>query len=334
MAELTVAAGLAKGLMRLAVSRGAPQAELLARAGIDPGDLEDHDTRIPFSRYVALMRAGQALAGDPALALHYGEERDFSEVSVVGLIGLASETMLEAFAQLNRYGRLVVEFDGPPDRFQLVREGEDLWMVDTRENPNAFSELTESTFAGMVCGPRRFGVSQLVKAVEVTHPVPAWRAEYERIFQAPVAFERDRNAMLLDERWIFHRMQLQPRYAFGILSRHADALLASLEGAKTARGQVEALLAPVLHTGQASMDAIAGKLGMSRPTLFRRLKAEGVTFEAVLDDLRRRMALDYLGTRKVSVNETAYLVGFSEAAAFSRAFKRWTGKSPREVRAG
>ena len=334
MAELTVAGGLARGLTDLAVSKGADQVELLARAGIDPADLEDHDTRIPYPRYVALMRAGQALAGDPALALHYGETRDFSGISIVGLIGNASETMLEAFAQLNRYGRLVVEFDGPPDRFQLVREGEALWMVDTRQNPNAFSELTESTFAGMVCGPRRFGVSQLVKAVEVTHAAPAYRAEYERIFQAPVAFERDRNAMLLDETWIFHRIQLQPRYAFGILSQHADGLLASLEGAKTTRGQVEALLVPILHTGQASMVAVAAKMAISRPTLFRRLKAEGVTFEAVLDDLRRRMALDYLGTRKVSVNETAYLVGFSEAAPFSRAFKRWTGKSPREVRAG
>ena len=69
---------------------------------------------------------------------------------------------------------------------------------------------------------------------------------------------------------------------------------------------------------------------MSRDTLYRRLKAEGVTFEQVLDGLRHRLALDYLSARKVSVNETAYLVGFADAAAFSRAFKRWTGISPRD----
>jgi AraC-like DNA-binding protein len=90
---------------------------------------------------------------------------------------------------------------------------------------------------------------------------------------------------------------------------------------------------PVLHTGNANMDAIAGKLGISRQTLFRKLKAEGVTFEKVLDELRYRMAADYLGARKVSVNETAYLVGFSEPAAFSRVFKRWSGCSPRTLRA-
>jgi AraC-like DNA-binding protein len=62
------------------------------------------------------------------------------------------------------------------------------------------------------------------------------------------------------------------------------------------------------------------------------LKAEGATFEKVLDELRHKMALHYLSGNKVSVSETAYLVGFSEPAAFSRAFKRWTGSSPRAAR--
>ena len=77
------------------------------------------------------------------------------------------------------------------------------------------------------------------------------------------------------------------------------------------------------------MDMIAVKLGFSRQTLFRQLKAEGVTFEEVLDELRQGLALHYLSEKKVPVNETAYLLGFSEPAAFSRAFKRWTGSSPR-----
>jgi AraC-like DNA-binding protein len=89
----------------------------------------------------------------------------------------------------------------------------------------------------------------------------------------------------------------------------------------------------MLHTGDASRDAIAEKMGLSRQTLFRTLKAEGTTFEKVLDELRHKMALNYLSGKKVSVNETAYLVGFSEPAAFSRAFKRWTGSSPRMMRA-
>jgi AraC-like DNA-binding protein len=116
------------------------------------------------------------------------------------------------------------------------------------------------------------------------------------------------------------------------LSERADALLKSLQDAKTTRGRVEAILMPVLHTGEVNMDAVAEKLGLSRQTLYRQLKAEGVTFEDVLDELRHKLALHFLAGKKVSVNETAYLVGFSDPAAFSRAFKRWTGMNPRDAR--
>jgi AraC-like DNA-binding protein len=334
MPELTVAAGLARGLMELAMSKGASRQALAARSGIDSADLADQDNRIPFAKYVALMRAGKELTHDPALALHYGATNDLSQISIVGLIGYASETMLDAYAQLNRYGRLVIEFDGPQKRFRIEPDHAGVWVVDNRENPNDFPELTESTFARMICGPRQFGVTQLAKAVHVTHAAPSYRDEVERVFGAPVTYEAARNAVLMDEKWMSHRIQLQPRYVFGILSEHADALLRSLENSKTARGRVESLLIPILHTGDASMDIIAAKMALSRQTLFRRLKAEDTTFEKVLDELRHRMALDYLGARKVSVNETAYLVGFSDPAAFSRAFKRWTGKSPSQARAG
>lgn len=334
MPELTVAAGLARGLVDLAVARGADCSALLDRAGIDPADLADQDVRIPFDRYVALMRTAKALTGDPALALHYGETSQLSDISVVGLIGDASETMMEAFLQLGRYGRLVVEVDGPSPRLQMEMRGPDAWLIDTRAHPNDFPELTESTFARLICGPRRFGVSQLARQVRVTHPAPDYRAEYDRIYGAPVTFDAAENAIQVDTVWFTHRIQLQPRYVFGVLSEHADALLKSLESSKTLRGRVESLLMPVLHTGQANVDQVAGKLGVSRQTLFRRLKAEGVTFEAVLDALRHRLAVHYLKGRKVSVNETAYLVGFSDPAAFSRAFKRWTGVSPRTLRQG
>jgi len=120
---------------------------------------------------------------------------------------------------------------------------------------------------------------------------------------------------------------VQPRFAFGILSDHAEQLLQSLEGSKSARGRVESLLMPILHTGHASIDVIAARLAVSRQTLYRQLKAEGVTFETVLDELRHKLAVHYLSGKRTSVNETAYLVGFSEPAAFSRAFKRaFTGR--------
>lgn len=329
----TVSSGFVLALLGFATSQGADRAALLTHADIDATDLADRDSRIPFAKYQALMRAAKTMTGDPALALHFGEAVDVVEFSIIGLIGQASDTMMEAFVQLNRYVRLIVDIptDGP-DRFVMRREESGLWMYDMRRDPNAFPELGESAFSHIAAGPRRVGVPEWVREVRYTHAAPPYHAAYQRVFGAPVHFSSDRNAMRLDERIVEHRIGKLPRYVFGVLTEHADALLDELAATQTTRGQVDALLLPILHTGQISMDAIAAQLGVSRQTLYRNLKSEGATFEQVLDDLRHRLALEYLRGRKASVNETAYLVGFSDPAAFSRAFKRWTGMSPRDAR--
>ncbi len=333
MSTLTTSAGLAAGLIAFAAGRGADRAALMARAGLRPADLEDPDSRLPFETYVALMRAARDLCDDPALALHFGEAVDLAELSIVGLIMNASATMGDAFAQMQRFGRLTLETEGLSDgpRFEMVVRDGQPWMVDTRADPDAFPELTEGAFARLVCGPRRFLPQPHVLEVQVSHPAPAYRAEYDRIFQCPVTFSAGWNALRLDPRITTWPVALQPRYVFGVLTQKADDLLQELEDLKTVRGRVEAVLLPLLHTGEVGAEAVARTLGFSRQTLFRKLKAEAATYEQVLDGLRHRMALRYLTARKVSVNETAYLVGFSEPAAFSRAFKRWTGQNPRDV---
>jgi AraC-like DNA-binding protein len=333
MAGPTVAAGVTLKVLELAVSRGAGRDALLDESGVDPAGLEDHDARIPLDRHIALLRAAKRLCGDPAFALHYGDAVNLAEVSIVGLIGYASETMTDAFVQLARYSRLIVDLDlGAAERFSLAQDKEGMWIVDHRPDPNRYPELTEVAFAQMVSGTRRFGDTPFVLEVRVTHADPGYRDEYERILGAPVAFARDRNAMRIDPAWGGRRIALEPRYVFGILARHADDLLARLDSDKTTRGRVERLILPILHKGEVSMARTAAALGCSRDTLYRRLRAEGTTFAKLLDDLRRRLALDYLAEGKVSVNETAYLVGFSDPAAFSRACKRWTGRSPGAAR--
>jgi AraC-like DNA-binding protein len=330
----TAGAGYVRALADFAASRGADRGALLKSAGLTPSDLDDPDTRIAFPAYVALMRSAKAATGDPALALHFGADMALSAFSIVGLIGEASETMGDALVQINRYGRLVIEVDGIGDgpRFAVETRDGEMWLTDRRANPNDFPELTEATFARTITGPRRFGIAQVAQAVHVTHPRPAHWQEYERVLRAPVTFDAACNAYRVDPGLVSYPLAQHPRYVFGVLSEHAQGLMDKLVQSKTVRGRVEALLMPSLHTGAANVDAIARELAVSRQTLYRKLKAEGATFEAVLEDLRHKMALHYLRGRKVSVNETAYLVGFSEPAAFSRAFKRWTGKSPKEMR--
>jgi AraC-like DNA-binding protein len=332
MRELTVAASVVRALMELATSKGASRKTLADRSRIALPDLADPDNRIPFSKYVALMRAAQQLCNDPAFALHFGEEVDASEISLAHMMG-GADNIGDALALGNRYARLAIEVDGDGtgDRFQLRRLAGQLWFVDARRSPNDFPELTESTFARMTCSMRKLpGDRQIIRAVHFTHADPGYRAEYDRILGVPVVFGSDMNAIRIDESLMsgFEFPTSSP-YVSGVLRNHADALLQRLESARSTRGHVESLLTPLLHTGEGSMHLIADKLCCSRQTLFRKLKAEGVTFEQVLDELRRKLSLNYLNANKISVKETARLVGYSDSAAFSRAFKRWTGFSPR-----
>jgi AraC-like DNA-binding protein len=334
MSDGTVSAGYARALVELAVSKRADAKTLAERSDLKLQLLENPEARVPFGTFKALMLNAKDLCNDPAFGLHFGEESVFADMSIVGLICQSAGTMGEAFHQMNRYARLAIEVEGHAvgNRFELKKIGDELWLEDIRQNPNDFPELTESTFARFVCETaRHFGTAPFARFVHFTHAEPEYRSEYDRIMNVPITFRSDKNAICIHESWLSIRTNLENRYVFGIFSDRADALLTELQKAETTRGRVESSLMPVLHTGKVGMDQIATKLGLSRISLYRRLKAEGTSFERILDDLRHNLAIHYLKGKKTSVNEVAYLVGFSDAASFSRAFKRWTGINPSEA---
>ena len=243
--------------------------------------------------------------------------------------------------QMNRYFRLALDADdgGTVDAVEVLRENGDAWIRSTSALYVDHPLLTESAYARSICGARAMQASmpgfahlQFPKAIRFTYKAPSYRAEYDRIFGVPLFFQSDMNALCVDGAFLNLKRPRTNPYLSEVLTTRAEALLNDLDGSKSTTSRVESLLLPVLHTGEASIDMVAGKLALSRQTLFHKLKAEGVTFKQVLDDLRHKMALHYLNGKHVSVNETAYLVGFSEPAAFSRVFKRWTGSSPRAGR--
>ncbi len=118
-----------------------------------------------------------------------------------------------------------------------------------------------------------------------------------------------------------------------LLGDIAKALVSAVERPSAFRREVETRIETLLERGEARIERVAGDMGLSRQTLYRRLKDEGVTFEDLLDKLRHRLALRYLRQERMSVKAASYRLGFSDPAAFSRAFKRWTGASPSAVTA-
>lgn len=116
----------------------------------------------------------------------------------------------------------------------------------------------------------------------------------------------------------------------GEIARSLEARLAASAPSRFRR-EVEGRIETLLEAGEARIGTVARELRMSRQTLYRRLKAEGVSFEGLRDGVRRRLALKLISDG-VAVKEAAWRLGFSDPSAFSRAFKRWTGKSPRDLR--
>lgn len=322
MDERTVETIAARSLMDFALSKGCSLAALTERSGLQVSELRDSENRLPFAKYVALMKAGKELSGDPAFALHFGESDEGMEATFACMMGIFSPTIAESLAH---------DDDLSNDRLRMTRKGNEVWFADTRNDD--FPEGAESRYARVVCAARRlFPGAELVKAVHFAHAEPSYRSEYDRIFRMPIVFGSDCNAMATDAAWLDRRLQAPAGHLFEIVKARADTLRQRVDGANSTRDRVEALLADLLHTGDVNIDVVAGQLGMGRHTLFRKLRAEGFTFKQVLSELRHKLATQYLRERKLAVNETAYLLGFSDPAAFSRAYKRWAGHRPGEVK--
>jgi hypothetical protein len=131
----------------------------------------DPNRRIALDRYAAMLREAARQCEDPALAIHFAEGSNFADLSIVGMIGYASETMRDALDQLNRFGRLVTDLAmRGPNRFTLTHEPDGLWLSDCRIDEPSFPELTESTFVRMVGGTRQFGTTPFAGSAG-----PFWR---------------------------------------------------------------------------------------------------------------------------------------------------------------
>lgn len=165
------------------------------------------------------------------------------------------------------------------------------------------------------------------------HERPHNLAEYTRVYgAAPLRFGAPCNAIVFDKDLLRAPLRDANPKLHAVLRRHADSLLGELPPIDLLTGRVRELVLQLLPAGKSDVRHAAERLNMSRRTLARRLKVEGASYREVVEDARHALARRYLAMPTLDVKEIAFLLGYSETAAFSRAFRRWAGQSPLQYR--
>jgi AraC-like DNA-binding protein len=304
---------------------------LLRTAGIDRQTLEDPDARLPGSAVSALWAKAYELSGDPVLSLHAAEACPVGAYKVIDYMGACARTPGEAFRYSARYFKLIntavtlrIDESGDPVTFDIVGES------GAASVSRPYAEYCLAVFVLHVRGAT--GVPFPLRGVTFTHRLPPDIREHERIFGCPVRFEAEHNRLLLDRTvWEAPARGAQPG-VLGVLSEHADLLLSKLPRGPDLVERTRRAIGGRLRGGDPSLEGVARELAMSARSLQRHLRDLGYTFNALADEVREATARLYLGQPDIALAEIGYLLGFADQSTFNRAFKRWTGATPKQAR--
>jgi AraC-like DNA-binding protein len=327
----TVHAGAVLHVVEEAGRVGLDPRSLLGEAALEQASLSDPDQRIPLERYVALWKAASArFTREPlGLVVGRGHRPEYGGV-VMYLIG-HSATLGESLERARRYQRLANEI------FIAELAVENGVAHFQRELPPALAEvgaIAEMIAMMWVTLARLFtGTDWWPREVTFQHACTGDPRLYAEAFHCPVRFNQPRTRVSAEPSVLDRSIPRADARLCAYLERHATALLERTPGEESLGHQVRRLLLEELRGGDPSQEHIAKRLALGARTLQRRLKDEGLVFNDLLDGLRQELSRMHLKERSLSVQQVAFLLGYSEPSGFHRAFRRWTGTTPQEFRA-
>ncbi len=331
-ARYTVQARAARKVLARATELGADAGELAREAGVDAATIDDPEARIPEDRLLTLYDLAASATGDDCFGLHVGERVDLRGFDVLGYAVMNSATVGEALDRTVRY--YAIWTDG--SAFATETAGRDARLRyeyrGRRDAPRRHE--CEATLAMVVVSIRALLDDDWTPhRVAFEHAAPTCGSEHGRVFGVRPRFGARANEIAFERALLDRRISRADASLSEIVDRHAEELLARAPTPDDIVGRVRRCLDEALRGGDPSLGAIARRLGASPRTLQRRLRDEETSHQELLDETRRALALRYVARRDVSLAEIAYLLGYSEPAAFHRAFRRWTGETPGAFRA-
>ncbi len=308
---------------------GYDPAKLLAQVGVDRATLASPNATVPHAKAMGLWQRAVEQRGDTAIGLHVAQAAAVESFDVHAYAVFASSTLRAGLWRACRYQRLVHE----ATELRLEDRDGETWLRHRLPGglavprPSAEFLLTAYVRLGRIAAGRQWSPRQ----VRFAHARPSEVEEHERWFGAPLEFSGGENAVsIADEILDAACPSANPGLA-AVLDRYAGDLLERLPRGSSASARVRAYLGQALSAGPVNVEQVAAHFKMSSRTLRRALRAEGTCYKELLDQLRRERALALLGEGRASIAEVSFLLGFADISAFYRAFRRWTGKTPREL---
>jgi AraC-like DNA-binding protein len=327
----TVQAKAVEKIINAATAHGVKPHTLYESVRLDAAVLLDPDNRIPFAQLVALYERAAELTGDNNFGLHLGERIDPSAFDVVGYSALNSPTLGAAFERVARYHSIwtdgaLFKLESANDTSAVVYSYVDTTIHEHRQD----SEMTLATVTALC---RNVTTPDFTPtAVEFQHEAPRDTSEHLRLFRCPVQFAAQSNRLSFPSSFLSLPIAKADASLCALLDRHAEELLEKFPPRDSLIDHVRSVIATEFRGGDPSLEHVADQLGFTPRTLQRKLQELNTSHNELVDQMRCQLATRYLRERNMAICEVAYLLGFSESSSFHRAFKRWTGVTPKEFR--
>jgi AraC-like DNA-binding protein len=306
-------------------------APLLRRAGLSERDVDD-PSRISATAQSKLLEYAAEAVNDSAFGLHLAEQANPRAAGLLFYVASAAINLGQALALYERYFRIVNE----AVRLKLTRAPDGV-VVEFKFPGLSRHSAQQNT---------EFGISVILMALRevagrnihptratFTHARNSYLRAFERFYGCPVEFAAFSDQLAFSNETLAVPLFTGDPYLLDTLRPFCDEAAKERSTAKgTLRAAVEDELQRTLPHGKARRDLVAKKLAMSARTLSRRLANEGTSYEEVVDQLRRSLALQYIKDRGISFSQIAWLLGYEGSTSFNHAFVRWTGRSPSTAR--
>lgn len=305
---------------------------LLHRSGLSLKDIKDESIPIAVTAQIRFVNGLAEALNDKLLGFHIAREMDLRSTGFLYYVAASSGALGEALAKIGRYSSIVNE--GVAVK---VRRGATMRIAIDYAGISRHADRHQ--IEAWITAVMRFcrdmtGRALAPLGVRIMHGRIPESDELDAYFGRKVEFSARLDEILLPADAAESAIVSSDPYLNKLLIEYCEEVVARRRKTPDKlRADVENALAALLPHGQGSIENVADKLGISPRTLRRRLAAEATSFTAVLKDLRLALAKRYLAEQNISISRIAWLLGYAEVSTFSHAFRRWTGRPPRVMRA-